>query len=84
MDPLTLWADSGRVALGKMRLMVRSTPSQVLGLVVIFVVSFGIAYLIDSRPPGHVFFGLLIFVPASACYVAWIKRSGKPPTLPKS
>jgi len=59
--------------------MTRSTSSQVVGIIAIFVASFGIAYLIDSRPPGHVMFGLLLFIPASAFYIAWMKRRGKPP-----
>jgi len=53
--------------------MIRSTPGQVIGLVVIFVVSFGAALLIDSHPFETVLIGLPLFVFASVCYLVGIQ-----------
>ena len=61
--------------------MIRSTSGQIIGLVVIFVVSFGATFLIDSRPFGTVLIGLPLFVFASVCYIVGIQLAsrGKPP-----
>jgi hypothetical protein len=61
--------------------MIRSTPGQVIGLVVIFVVSFGVGFLIDSHPFGTVLFGLPLFIFASVCYIVGLQLAskGKPP-----
>ena len=61
--------------------MIRSTAGQVIGLIVIFVVSFGVALLIDSHPLGTVLIGLPLFVFASVCYIVGIQLAskGKPP-----
>jgi hypothetical protein len=57
--------------------MIRSTPGQVIGLIVIYVVSFGVAFLFDSRPLGTVLIGLPLFAFASVCYIVGIQLASK-------
>ena len=63
--------------------MVRSTFAEVLGLVLIFLDTWFITGLIDSRPLGQVIFWLPLFIVASSCYVAalqhWRKRKPRDP-----
>ena len=57
--------------------MIRSTLPQVIGLAVIFAVSWGIAALIRHDPIGQVIIGLPLFILACACYVLVIQVTSK-------